>query len=222
LTAVAWRIDLEELHVPSISRALALSAVLVTAPAVPAPAQTPAAGGSQQPAAPGRGAQPPEPGQARGRRASPPQPQQQQGLDYFVGSWTFEWTGRESPVTPGPRSGSVTFTRAGAALDVRSESKLEDGTATFNETGALEWDAAGKVLTIRERLSDGTSLLGTGNWSSPLAIRYESEPVRVGNQTLRLRRSYAILSAHSYSVAEELSIDGGAFVRLGNGVFTKQ
>src|SRR5215470_5028389 len=59
---------------------------------------------------PARGGQ----GQGQGGflgRPSPPQPQQRQGLDYFVGSWKFSWVGRESVMTPGPRTGTLTFTR---------------------------------------------------------------------------------------------------------------
>ena len=61
------------------------------------------------------------------RRVSPPQPQQVQGADYLAGTWRVTWTGRESPVTTGPRSGTVTFARrnAGSVLDVRVEGTVE-------------------------------------------------------------------------------------------------
>ena len=70
--------------------ALVLANVLAFAPALSSPfwAQTP--GG-------------------QGRRTPPPQPQQTQSPAYFVGTWRFSWTGRESPITPGPRSGIATF-----------------------------------------------------------------------------------------------------------------
>jgi hypothetical protein len=184
----------------------------------PAAQQSPPAG--QQPP-PGRGAGRPA-GPLVGRRVSPPQPQQKQGADYFAGSWTFTWTGRESPVTPGPRGGTVTFARGSAPdrLDIRVEGKVEEG-PDFKESGTLDWDDAKKAITLKERLSNGTEILGTGDWASPLGIKYESQPVKVGNQTIRLRRTYAILSAASFTVAEEISIDGGPFQRLGNGSFSK-
>jgi hypothetical protein len=53
-------------------------------------------------------------------------------------------------------------------------------------------------------------------------LRYESQPARVGQQSVRLRRNYQILSATSFSVGEEISIDGGPFQRLGNGAFSKK
>jgi hypothetical protein len=160
-------------------------------------------------------------GRGRGR-GSPPQPQQKQGVEYFAGAWTFTWTGRESPVTAGPREGTAVFTRRGAnGLDVRVEGKLADANSTFQERATLEWDEGKKTLAVKETLASGIALTGSGDWTSPLSIRYESQPAKVGSQSIRVRRTYAILSAQSFSIAEDISIDGGAYQRLGNGLYTK-
>lgn len=161
-------------------------------------------------------------GRGRGR-GTPPQPQQKQGVEYFAGSWSFSWTGRESPVTAGPRTGTTVFTSApgGNVLQIRTEGTVEDAKTAFTESGTAEWDAARKTLTFKETLANGTTLSGAGDWSSPLSVRYESQPAQVGSQSVRIRRIYSILSAQSFSVAEEISIDGGPFQRLGNGVFQK-
>ena len=185
-------------------------------------------GRQQQPPPPGTVQTPPPGGQVvsgpgRGRPV-PPQPQQKPGVEYLVGTWDFTWTGRESPVTAGPRVGTTTFTRRGTSntLDIRVEGKLEDTGAAFKESGSAEWNEADKTLTIKETLANRAELAGVGNWSSPLAIRYESRPTRVAKQSVRVRRTYSILSAQSFTVAEELSIDGGPFQRLGNGAFSKK
>ncbi len=159
---------------------------------------------------------------AGAQRVSPPQPKQRQGLEYFEGTWRFTWTGRESPISPGPRTGTVTFAHAsdGASLDMRTEGSSE-AAGSYTERGTLEWNAATKTLTVRERLANNVDLVSTGDWSSPITIRSESAPVRAGAQEVRLRRVYGIVSAHSFTVAEEISVDGGAFVRLGGGVFSK-
>lgn len=161
-------------------------------------------------------------GPGRGRPV-PPQPQQKQSLDYFVGRWTFDWTGRESPVTSGPRSGVLTLTRKGdgPVLDMRAEGKSDDTETAFTETGTAEWNEAQKTWAFRERLGSGTEVAGVGDWSSPLAIRYESQSISVGGQSFRIRRTYMILSAASFTVAEEISLDGGPFQRLGNGRYSK-
>jgi hypothetical protein len=161
-------------------------------------------------------------GRGRGR-GTPPQPQQKQGVEYFAGTWSFTWTGRESPVTAGPRKGTTVFTSAAGTnvLQIRTEGTIEDNNTAFTESGTAEWDAAKKTLTFKETLANGTTLSGVGDWSSPLAVRYESQPARAGTESVRIRRTYSILSAQSFSVAEEISIDGGPFQRLGNGLFQK-
>ena len=45
--------------------------------------------------------------------------------------------------------------------------------------------------------------------------------VTAKKQKLQLRRTISVVAAHSFTVAEELSEDGGPFVRLGSAVFTK-
>ena len=156
-------------------------------------------------------------------RPSPPQPQQQQGLDYFAGKWKFTWTGRESALTPGSRSGTATFSRIADSnfLEVRIDGAI-DGGGAYKESGSVGWNADKKVLVIREVLANGAQVLSIGDWSSPIAIRFDTEPIRLQSQTLRLRRSYQILSGTSFSITEELSTNGGPFVRLGNGDFRKQ
>jgi hypothetical protein len=141
----------------------------------------------------------------------------------LAGSWGFAWTGRESPVTAGPRKGTTVFTigAAGNVLEIKTTGTVEDSSTAFTESGTASWDAAKKTLTFKEALANGTTLTGTGDWSSPLAIRYESQPAQAGGQTVRIRRTYSILSAQSFSVAEEISIDGGPFQRLGNGLYQR-
>jgi len=158
-----------------------------------------------------------------GRRASPPQPQQRQGIEYLAGTWSLLWTGRESPITPGPRTGTVLFARQGTGnvITMTGDGKTDAG-AAYKETGTLEWDESKKTLSIKERLPNGPEIQGIGDWSSPLSIRFESQPMQVQGETLKVRRTYSILSAVSFSVAEELSTNGGPFQRLGNGQYVKK
>jgi len=167
--------------------------------------------------------EPQAPPAGRGRRVSPPQPQQTPGADYFVGTWEFTWTGRESPVSSGPRAGTVTYAHKGAGdvLELRTEGKSDDGGA-YTETGTAEWNAGRKTLTLVERLSTGLELRSVGDWSSPIGIRAESDPVKAGSQTIRVRRLYSILSPQSFMVTEEISVNGGPYQRLGNGRYQKR
>lgn len=166
------------------------------------------------------------PAQGGGRllgRPSPPQPQQQRGLVYFVGTWKFAWTGRETPLTPGPRQGTATITRAGNAptASVAIEGTVDEG-PVYKESGSLQWDERTARITISDRLASGPEIAGSAEWSSPIAFKIETEPMTVKGQTLRVRRTYSILSATSFNITEELSTNGGAFQRVGTGDFRKQ
>jgi hypothetical protein len=156
-------------------------------------------------------------------RQSPPQPQQKPGLDYFAGTWRFAWTGRETPLTPGPRSGQAVFARGTAPANMTmSVTGTVDEGAAYKESGTLTWDDTKKSLTIVDKLAGGAEVRGTANWSSPIGMTLDSAPISVKGQTLKVRRTYSILSATSFSITEEISIDNGPYQRVGVGAFTKQ
>ena len=154
-------------------------------------------------------------------RREVPQPQQKQSLDYFVGQWSFNWIGRESALGPAPREGTTTFTLRpdGKSLDVRTVGK-SDNTA-FNESAVITWDEQTKTLTFAERLASGVQVQSKGDWRSPISIRFTVEPIKVKGQTLQLKRIISVVAAHSFTVTEELSENGGPFVRLGSAIYTK-
>jgi len=170
------------------------------------PAGTPAAPAAQQ--------QPPA-------RREVPQPQQKQSINYFVGQWSFNWIGRESALGPAPREGTTTFTLLpdGKSLDVRTEGK-SDGKA-FAETAAITFDEATKKMTFSERVASGVQIQSKADWSSPISIRFTVDPIKVKGQTLQLKRVISIVAAHSFTVTEELSENGGPFVRLGSAIYTR-
>ena len=54
-------------------------------------------------------------------RAEAIQPQVERRIDYFVGRWKYEYLGAEyPPLSPGGRSGTMTFTKTGASTDRKS------------------------------------------------------------------------------------------------------
>jgi len=156
------------------------------------------------------------------RRESVPQPVQQQARDYFAGQWKFKWLGRDSPLsTGGPREGTATFRPVvdGKFLELVTEGKSESG--AYRELGYLGYDSEKKSVTLFEARSNGIALLSVGDWSSPVSIRFAVAPVQAGGQTLRLKRTINVVAAHSWTMVEDLSIDGGPFQRLGNAIYTK-
>lgn len=154
-------------------------------------------------------------------RPQTPQPQQKQSLDYFVGDWTAKWIVRESPIgSGGPREEQVGFKRIadGKSLDSKTVGKSEDG--PYQQSATITFDEATKSISFSERRG-AIQINSRGDWSSPIIIRFSVDPIKVKGQTLQLRRTMSIISAFSFTVTEELSENGGPFVRLGQGVFTK-
>lgn len=149
------------------------------------------------------------------------QPQQKQSLDYFAGQWAFKYVGRESALGPAPREGTATFTKRadGKSLDAQTVGRTEAG--PYRESAAITFDEATKQMTFVEKLGNGLQLKSRADWSSPISIRFTVEPVKVKGQTFQLRRTISVIAAHSFTVVEELSEDGGPFVRLGQAIYTK-
>ncbi len=192
--------------------ATASSALSTPAPSAPPPA---AQGAGSAAGAPGGGQA------ARAQRPSIPQPQQQQSLDYFVGQWGFKYIGRESGFGPAPREGVLVLVKRadGQAVEGVADCKHDGG--MFKESYVITFDQATKTLNFLVKQPGGVNLKSTGDWSSPIAVRFKTEPVKVKGTTLQMRRTMSIIAAHSFSIADELSEDGGPFVRLGSAVFSK-
>jgi hypothetical protein len=154
-------------------------------------------------------------------RTSIAQPQQKQSIDYFAGQWSFKYIGRESALWPAPREGVVTFTKRADGKSVEGAMEGRSDGNQFKETSVITFDEGSKMLTFSEKLASGVVLNSKGDWTSPISIRFNIEPVKVKGQTLQLRRTISVIAAHTFTIAEELSEDGGPFVRLGSAVFTK-
>ncbi len=155
------------------------------------------------------------------RRQRVEQPKQEQSLDYFAGTWNFKYLGRESALGSAPREGTVVFTKSadGKSLDARISGKTDAG--AYQESAVITFDEANKMLTVSEKLSNGILLQSKGDWRIPISIRFAVEPVKIKGQTLQLKRTINVVAAHSFTVVEDLSEDGGPFVRLGQALYTR-
>lgn len=167
-------------------------------------------------------ATPPSAPQAtRPGRRSPPQPTQKQSLDYFSGRWNYRWVGRESALTPGGVSEGTLVLKPlpeSAYLEGRLEGKSKWG--PLGEKLLLGFEESDKALVLLEQRG-GFQTLSLGDWTSPIAIRFKVAPFQAGGRRLRLNRTLSVVSAHSFTLVEELSEDGGPFVRLGKAVFSR-
>jgi hypothetical protein len=155
------------------------------------------------------------------QRPTVEQPQQKQSIDYFVGTWSYKYIGRESALAAAPREGTITFTKGADGKSAVGTGTGKHDAGAFKESLTLVFDEAAKQLTATETTAAGVKLTSKGDWSSPIAIRFTFDKVNAKGQTLQLRRTISVVAAHSFTVTEELSEDGGPFVRLGNAVYSK-
>lgn len=150
------------------------------------------------------------------------QPQVRQRADYFAGQWTFDYVGAEFlPLSPGTREGTATFTQQGDSGFVRGEIAGSIDGQPYRESVSIGFDPASKSLAFLERRPGGVELLSVASWQSPIAITFVTSPIQAEGRTWRLRRVISVTSDVAFSIAEEYSVDGGPFRRLGSGRFTK-
>ena len=151
------------------------------------------------------------------------QHQVNQSADYFVGRWKFEYVGGEfPPLSSGNRQGVVAFARMGGAPFVMGTLQGESFGTPFEQRMSIGVDSEADTVLLAEKQPDGTELLSLGNWRSPLAVVFVTSPLQANGRTYQLKRVFSILSESAFDVAEEFSVDGGPFRRLGVGHYTKQ
>ena len=151
------------------------------------------------------------------------QHQVDQTAEYFVGRWKFEYTGGEfPPLSSGNQQGFITFARTGSAPFVSGTLQGESFGTRFEQRMTIGVDSEADTVLLTEKRADGTELLSLGNWRSPLAVVFVTSPIQASGRTYQLKRVFSILSESAFDVAEEFSVDGGPFRRLGAGHYTKQ
>ncbi|MFN0121124.1 MAG: hypothetical protein ACKV2V_11555, partial [Blastocatellia bacterium] len=158
---------------------------------------------------------------ARDARAGVPQPQQKQSIDYFVGQWNYKYLGRESALGAAPRECTVTFTKRPDGRSLDGVTTCKDDAVTTKSNTVIVYDEATKMMTFTEKLPGGLTVNSKGDWTSPIAIRFTVDPIKAKKQSVQLKRTWSIVAAHSFTIAEELSEDGGPFVRLGNATVSR-
>ena len=155
-------------------------------------------------------------------RAEAIQPHVEQRVDYFVGRWKYEYLGAEyPPLSPGGRSGTMTFTKAGASNFVTGRLDGELLGKPYQEQLSIEMDPETNMLAVVDKRPDGVELVSVASWRSPIAITFQTSPVQANGKMYQLRRVISVMSPTAFDVTEEFSVDGGPFKRLGSGHYTK-
>lgn len=158
----------------------------------------------------------------RRQRQDVAQKQVEQRAAYFTGRWTFEYLGGEfPPLSNGERSGVITFSAPTASHFVTGTLDGETLGKPFKETLTIGVSPDTKAVVYQERRADGVELISLGNWTSPLAIVFQTAPITAAGKSYQLRRVISVLSEVAFDVTEEFSVDGGAFRKLGTARYTR-
>jgi hypothetical protein len=160
------------------------------------------------------------------RATDPNDPMPPPNLDYFVGTWSFEWNVPESPLGPaGKLKGKETYKKINATtwesvIEGEGPTGALKGTATtvYNEkdksVSRIETGFFGKVKLKK------TGPIG-GDLGGYYTIHWESEPLKLDGKLAKLKGKTLMLSPANYRLQVQISVDGGPYTNFGNPWFRK-
>ena len=141
-------------------------------------------------------------------------------LSYFVGSWSFSGTVKDTPMGPG---GPITFTQTCEAMDggfavvCRSEGKGPMGPS--KAVAIMSYDAQRKAYTYTAAESNMPAFTAIGQTNGTVWT-WNTEMV-MGAQKMFTRVTQTEGGPKSLDFAMELSLDGKTFARVVEGKMTK-
>ena len=145
-------------------------------------------------------------------------------MDYFLGTWSFDWNVPESPLGPGGKiKGTETYKKKLSSYE--SEITGEGPLGAFKGRALTNYDEAKKQVERSESGLFGLSLMTKGPIGGDLGgyytIYWESAPVKKDGKVVKLKGKTLMLSPAHYRLQVEISVDGGPFTSLGNAWFRK-
>ena len=160
------------------------------------------------------------------RPTQPSDPMPPPNLDYFVGTWSFDWNVPESPLGPaGKMKGTETYKKILSGQKYESEIQGEGPDGTFQGRAITSYDEKEKLVTRYEIFSYGVSAFKSGSIGGDLGryytIYWESAPFKKDGKVIKLKGKTQMLSPAHYRVFFEISVDGGPYTSLGNPWFRK-
>ena len=145
---------------------------------------------------------------------------------YFLGTWSFEWDVPDGPLGPAGRlEGTTLYTR-------RPDGSYHAATTGTGPSGAftieeiIHYHREQKTLTRDVVDSRGFKYTQKGTVGGDLGgffnIYFESEPVKVGAQSVVLKHALRLSSPLNYRLSATVSVDGSPFRNYGTPWFRKQ
>lgn len=159
------------------------------------------------------------------RPTRPDDPMPPPNMDYFVGTWTFDWNVPESPLGPaGKLKGKETYKKV---ADGKYESEIEgDGPmGAFKGRATMTYNEKEKIVTRSETNFLGVAIKKSGTIGGDLGgyytIFWETEPIKKDGKTIKLKGKTQMLSPANYRLQVQISVDGGPYTSFGNPWFQK-
>src|SRR5262249_44618766 len=147
-------------------------------------------------------------------------------MDYFLGTWSFEWNIPDSPLGPGGKiKGTETYRKimSGAAYESQTEGEGPQGRLQMR--AITSYDKARKQVARYEIYGDGTSVLKTGPIGGDLGGEYtvylEATPINKEGHVIKLKSKKLMRSPASHRGELQVSADGGPPPSPGNPWFPK-
>src|SRR5262245_2589875 len=167
-----------------------------------------------------------QPAQQPSRPTDPSDPMPPPNLDYFVGTWTFEWNVPESPLGPaGKYKGKETYKKSSSGPGYESLIEGDGPEGSFKGRATTIYNEKEKLVRRTETGLFGVPLEKTGPIGGDLGgyytIFWETTPVKKDGQTIRLKGKTLMLSPANYRLQVQISVDGGPYTNFGNPWFRK-
>ncbi len=168
----------------------------------------------------------PQTAQAPNRPTDPADPMPPPNMDYFLGTWVFEWNVPESPLGPaGKLKGKETYTRSLKAGSYESEIEGEGPSGALKGRATTSYDEKQRMVTRTETGLFPMPMTKTGPIGGDLGgyytIHWETAPLVKDGRTIRLKGRTQMLSPANYRLQVLISVDGGPFTNFGNPWFRK-
>jgi hypothetical protein len=173
----------------------------------------------------GEGDAPQQSTQQPSRPTDPNDPMPPPNMDYFVGSWTFEWNVPESPLGPaGKFKGKETYKKTSDGV-YESEVEGAGPEGAFKGRATTNYNEKERQVTRSETGLFGVPLVKTGPIGGDLGgyytIFWETQPVKKDGKTVKLKGKTLMLSPANYRLQVQISVDGGPYTNFGNPWFRK-
>src|SRR6185295_5687553 len=164
--------------------------------------------------------------QQPGRPTEPTDPMPPPNLDYFVGTWSFDWNMPETPLGPGGKmKGTESYKKILGGQTYESDIRGDGPDGPFQGKAVTSYDEKEKVVSRYEIFSYGLTAFKSGSIGGDLGgyykIYWESAPIKKDGHIIKLKGKTQMLSPANYRLQVEMSVDGGAYTSLGNPWFRK-